>query len=101
MFCAKKFLKQTSIFFFFGSMFKLKKRIGIKRLKRSDSCGKTKATGTSPLNCSSCGGKGKVIGTPCREYAGSGKKTISKNIEINIPAEIDDGQILVVSDQGN
>ncbi len=56
---------------------------------------------SSVRTCSRCGGKGKVITSPCRECSGTGKKAVTKTIQIKIPAGIDDGQTLVVSGQGN
>lgn len=51
--------------------------------------------------CDRCGGKGKVISNPCPTCSGQGrvKKTLTKEIEI--PAGIDDGQILKVSGAGD
>lgn len=51
--------------------------------------------------CDRCGGTGKVIETPCKTCSGSGKVRRQKNIEINVPAGIDNEQILNVSGQGN
>ncbi len=51
--------------------------------------------------CDRCGGTGKVIETPCKTCGGSGKVRRQKNIEINVPAGIDNEQILNVSGQGN
>lgn len=51
--------------------------------------------------CSKCAGKGKIINNPCRKCGASGKVNITKEIEINIPAGIDNGQILSVRGQGN
>lgn len=51
--------------------------------------------------CDRCGGSGKVIDTPCRTCGGSGRERKHKTIEINIPAGIDNEQILNVSAQGN
>ncbi len=51
--------------------------------------------------CDRCGGTGKVIESPCRTCGGSGKVRKQKSIEINVPAGIDNEQILNVSAQGN
>lgn len=51
--------------------------------------------------CDRCGGTGKVIETPCDTCKGSGKVRRQKSIEINIPAGIDNDQMLNVSGQGN
>lgn len=52
-------------------------------------------------SCDRCGGKGKVIDTPCPTCGGTGRVRKPKTIEINIPAGIDNEQILNVSGQGN
>ena len=52
-------------------------------------------------SCDRCGGAGKVIESPCKTCAGSGRVRKQKNIEVNIPAGIDNEQILNVSGQGN
>jgi molecular chaperone DnaJ len=51
--------------------------------------------------CDRCGGTGKVVDNPCGTCGGTGKVRRRKNIEINIPAGIDDGQILNVSGKGD
>ncbi len=51
--------------------------------------------------CTKCGGKGKVIETPCPTCHGGGRVQKKKKITVNVPAGIDDGQILRVSGEGN
>ncbi len=51
--------------------------------------------------CDRCNGTGKVIETPCKTCGGSGKVRRQKSIEINVPAGIDNEQILNVTSQGN
>lgn len=51
--------------------------------------------------CDKCRGKGKIIDSPCKSCGGSGKVRGQKNLELNVPAGIADGQLLRVSSQGN
>ena len=51
--------------------------------------------------CSRCGGRGQTIDHPCRACRGTGRKSVGKKFEINIPAGIDDGQIIQQRGQGN
>lgn len=51
--------------------------------------------------CTRCGGKGKIIDHPCKKCGGTGRHSVTKTIEISIPAGIDDGQTLSVRGQGN
>ena len=51
--------------------------------------------------CSTCRGSGKVISTPCRTCYGTGSVRVVKEIEVNIPAGIDSGQVLNVTAHGN
>lgn len=55
----------------------------------------------STQTCNKCGGRGKVISTPCKTCDGKGKVRRKKNIEISIPAGIDDDQVMSVSGGGN
>jgi molecular chaperone DnaJ len=50
--------------------------------------------------CERCGGAGKVITHPCEECKGQGRIKKSKNININIPAGVDTGSRLRVSNEG-
>ncbi len=56
---------------------------------------------TSTRPCSKCGGKGKVIETPCPSCHGGGRVQKKKKISVNVPAGIDDGQILRVAGEGH
>lgn len=51
--------------------------------------------------CSRCGGTGKVINDPCHKCNGKGKVRTRKKIEVNIPAGIDNNQIVNVRGFGN
>lgn len=51
--------------------------------------------------CDRCGGSGRVIETPCPACGGSGRVRRRQTIEINIPAGIDNDQILNVSGKGD
>lgn len=55
----------------------------------------------SAQTCDKCRGKGKIIDTPCKKCDGKGSLRRKKEIEINIPAGIDDEQVLSVSGAGN
>ena len=105
-----------------------KKKISYNAVSECKSCGGSGAQkGTSPKNCPSCGGSGqqvttqrspfgvvqtartcsncrgtgKVIENPCTECSGLGNVRAVKELEVNIPAGIDEGQILNVSSHGN
>ncbi len=52
-------------------------------------------------SCDRCGGTGKVIESPCKTCGGTGRVRKQKTIEINVPAGIDNEQVLSVSGQGN
>ena len=51
--------------------------------------------------CSFCHGRGQIITDVCTKCGGSGKIRTNKRRSVNIPAGIDDGQIVNVHGQGN
>lgn len=51
--------------------------------------------------CSKCGGRGTVIENPCKKCNGSGRVRKASKLDINIPAGVDDRQIITVRGQGN
>ena len=53
------------------------------------------------VTCSRCSGKGKIIDTPCTKCNGQGRTKAVMEKEIEIPAGIDDGQVLRVAGEGN
>ncbi len=70
--------------------------------------GQVKVTQRTPFGmissqkvCPKCGGKGKTISNPCGKCSGSGRVRTSKQISVDIPAGIDDGQMLRVNGQGD
>jgi len=56
------------------------------------------ATTTS---CPKCGGKGKIIHSPCRECGGAGQQRRRKTIKVSVPAGIDSDQTISLRGQGN
>ena len=103
-----------------------KKEISYNAVVTCTECGGSGAQkGTSPKTCSACGrsifeeeifhfgvvqtarvcdackGTGKVIENPCRTCNGNGRVKKNRKIEINIPAGINDEQMLNVSGQGS
>ncbi len=50
--------------------------------------------------CTTCGGSGKVIKDPCQKCAGSGHVRRKRTANVNVPAGIDDGQVIVMRGQG-
>lgn len=55
----------------------------------------------SQQTCDRCHGKGKIIDTPCKTCDGKGRVRRKKELEISIPAGIDDEQVLSVGGKGN
>ncbi|MBO5797003.1 MAG: molecular chaperone DnaJ, partial [Clostridia bacterium] len=51
--------------------------------------------------CSRCRGRGKIIETPCKACRGSGQAARRTTVGINIPAGIDDGQVISIRGRGN
>lgn len=51
--------------------------------------------------CPKCGGKGKIIENPCTKCRGGGRVRRKVSIDVNIPAGIDDQQIINVRGEGN
>lgn len=105
-----------------------KKEVSYQNIESCKECGGSGAQkGTSPKNCPACGGsgqvkvnqrtpfgvmqttstcdrckgKGKVIETPCKACSGSGRTRLKRSVAVNIPAGINNDQILNVSGHGN
>ncbi len=51
--------------------------------------------------CSRCGGKGKIIEHPCQKCSGKGKVRKKVKVDINIPAGIDNRQVVNVRGYGD
>ena len=51
--------------------------------------------------CDRCGGKGKIIENPCKKCGGTGRTRRHRTVEINIPAGVDNEDILNVPGKGN
>lgn len=54
----------------------------------------------SSRTCSACNGEGEVVESPCNKCSGQGSTRKVKTIEVDIPAGIDDGQMIKLSGQG-
>lgn len=50
--------------------------------------------------CSSCNGTGQMISNPCKSCSGQGRSKKEKNLEVKIPAGVDDGTRIRVSNEG-
>jgi molecular chaperone DnaJ len=50
--------------------------------------------------CSNCRGEGSVIGSPCKPCKGRGRTKASRKIRVTIPAGVDSGTRLRLSDEG-
>ncbi len=57
-------------------------------------------TMTSVRTCSICHGEGKVIKDPCGTCRGTGKVRKSKNLSVNVPKGIDNGQTIRLAGSG-
>ena len=55
----------------------------------------------STTECQKCSGSGKIIHQPCTKCRGLGLVRKNKTVSVNIPAGIDDGQMISVRGQGN
>lgn len=51
--------------------------------------------------CDKCRGSGKIIDRPCHACSGKGRVRVRRTSEVNIPAGIDDSQILSVNGGGD
>lgn len=51
--------------------------------------------------CDACAGSGEIIDNPCPHCGGQGRVKSSKTVEINIPAGVDNDQILNIRERGN
>lgn len=69
--------------------------------------GEVRVTQNTPLGrivnvrtCSRCHGEGKIINEPCTKCNGTGKIRKTRKIKVNIPAGIDDGQMVSLRGEG-
>ena len=51
--------------------------------------------------CTDCGGTGKKVKRACDECNGRGYSRVTKDIEVNIPAGIEEGQVIYLKGQGD
>jgi len=58
--------------------------------------GRVVNTGT----CKTCGGTGKIIKEKCSGCGGKGHRRVQANVSVNIPAGIDDNQVLTLRGEG-
>lgn len=50
--------------------------------------------------CDTCHGSGKIIPTPCTVCSGRGRRRVEKELEVDVPAGIDHGQMLTMPGEG-
>lgn len=50
--------------------------------------------------CTACGGTGKIIKDRCADCGGTGRVRKKRTANVNIPAGIDDGQVIIMNGEG-
>ncbi|HEY2017638.1 MAG TPA: molecular chaperone DnaJ [Bryobacteraceae bacterium] len=50
--------------------------------------------------CSTCGGSGQIIRNPCNQCGGHGYRQVQRKLKITIPAGVDDGTRMRLSNEG-
>ncbi|OPJ63843.1 molecular chaperone DnaJ [Clostridium oryzae] len=78
--------------------------------KTCDKCngsGQVRSQRSTPLGsfvtmttCDKCGGKGTIISDPCPNCRGTGKERKHRKIKVNIPAGVDNGNVIPLRGQG-
>jgi molecular chaperone DnaJ len=113
---------------FHDAVFGGEKEIQVRHLETCGSCkGSGAKAGSGPVSCSTCGGAGQVrratrtpfgtftqvapcpacegagqvIADPCSDCGGQGVQQVRKKLRINIPAGVDSGTRLRVTNEGN
>ena len=56
---------------------------------------------TQIVTCPHCHGKGTIISDPCPDCKGKGQKEVEKKIEVKIPAGVDNGSKMRLSQEGD
>ena len=111
----------------FEELFLVLKKISISRNETCETCrGNGAKPGTSPVTCDKCsgtgqvrvqrstplgsfvstsycdkcGGKGKLINDPCTTCKGKGKERKHRKIKVNVPAGVDNDNIIPLRGQG-
>ena len=51
--------------------------------------------------CDMCNGAGEIIDVPCSDCSGKGRVRKARTIKVNVPAGVDDGQILTMRGEGS
>jgi molecular chaperone DnaJ len=51
--------------------------------------------------CPACGGSGEILRTPCQDCSGSGQSSDERNLDVEIPPGIHDGQRIRLSGEGH
>jgi len=51
--------------------------------------------------CSICAGKGQVTKDPCKVCGGKARVRVTRKVEVNVPAGIDDGQSFIIRGEGD
>lgn len=51
--------------------------------------------------CATCGGRGSIIKSPCKECRGRGRVASTETVEVPLPAGIDNGQRLRITGRGH
>jgi molecular chaperone DnaJ len=78
------------------------------RCPRCEGAGRLQSVSTSVFGqfvrtqtCPQCGGLGQVVETPCEDCGGSGRATERRELEVEIPPGIHDGQRIRLSGEGH
>ena len=56
---------------------------------------------TQIVTCPHCNGKGTIISDPCPDCKGKGRKNVEKKLEVKIPAGVDNGSKMRLSQEGD
>ena len=54
----------------------------------------------SQTTCDRCGGTGEIVEKPCHDCGGTGKVRKTQTISVNIPAGVDDDNVITLRGQG-
>ncbi len=78
------------------------------KCEKCDGTGQTKTTQNTPFGrfvrtstCEECHGTGEIIEEPCKVCKGKGKVAKNKKLKVKIPAGVDSGNIIPLSEQGS